>query len=78
MKMDFATIDELLNWLMGRESRYEIYIAKQENTIVAMPTVSTRPIKVGICPYKESLNNTIEKIKKVLPDMEGKIFLSLS
>ena len=40
-----------------------------------MPTVSTRPIKVGVSPFKESITNTEDKIKKALPSMEGRIYI---
>lgn len=75
MKIEFVTLEDILNWLMGREAKYEIYIVKESNNIVAMPTVSTRPVKVGVSPYKESINNTVDNIKKALPDIEGKIFI---
>lgn len=75
MKIDFTTIESLIEWLEGRESRYEIYIAKEESNVVAMPTVSTRPIKVGVSPFKESITNTEDKIKKALPSMEGRIYI---
>ncbi len=75
MKFDFTTIESLLECLEGRETRYEIYIAKEENVVVAMPTVSTRPIKIGVSPFKEGVITIIDKIKKALPIMEGKIFI---
>lgn len=75
MKIEFTTTEELLEWLTGRESKYEMYIAKNTNELVAMPTVSTRPIRVGISPYKENVNILLEKIKKSLPSLEGKIYI---
>ncbi|MDD3474275.1 MAG: hypothetical protein PHP08_00045 [Candidatus Dojkabacteria bacterium] len=75
MKIEFTTIESLTEWLQGRESKYEIYIAKNEGNVVAMPTVSTRPIKVGVAPYKENINKVIEDIKRKIPNIEGRIFI---
>lgn len=75
MKIDFLTIGELLEWLKGRESKYELYIETETKNAVAMPTVSTRPIKVGVAPFKEGTNKTVEDIKKAIPNMEGRIFV---
>ncbi len=75
MKIEFTSTAEMLEWLAGRESKYEIYIAKETNEIVAMPMVSTRPIKIGISPYKENINTISETIKKALPDLEGRLYI---
>lgn len=75
MKIDFTTIESLLEWLQGRDKKYEIYISRNESNVVAMPTVSTRPIKVGIAPFKEGIVPLTDRIKSKLPTMEGRIYV---
>lgn len=74
MKIDFLTIESLIEWLSEREAKYELYIETETKNVVAMPTVSTRPIKIGIAPFKENTVKTVEDIKKAIPNLEGRIF----
>ena len=71
MKINFETIESMLDWLKGKEEKYEVYITKLTNEVVATPNVSTRPVRIGTCKYKTSIKELQTKINNTLPNLKS-------
>ena len=73
MKIEFGSTKEFEDWITGKENKYELYIVRDTRQLIALPLVSTRPVKIGVAYLGEG--EPSEYLKKMELKRNIKVYL---